>query len=68
MRTAMDMPSLLPKLLSMILSWLDAGNLRTRFYHLNDKLEIARVAIEDIERMDDLDLIKALARRTLEKL
>jgi len=64
----MDIHSLLPKLLSMILSWLDAGNLRNNIYHLNDKLEIARVALDDIRRMDDLELMKDLAGRTLEKL
>jgi hypothetical protein len=68
MPLTMDLHALLPKFLSMVLSWLDAGNLRNSVYHLNDKLEIARVAIEDIQRMDDLDLIQDLARRTLDKL
>ena len=64
----MDFHALLPKLLSMAMSWLDAGNLRNRVYDLDDRLEIARVAIEDIKRMDDLDLIRDLAGRTLKKL
>ena len=64
----MDFQSLLPKLLSMIMSWLDAGNLRNRVYLLNDRLEIAKLALADIKRIDDIDLVKDLARRTLEKL
>jgi len=64
----MNIHSLLPKLLGMAMSWLDAGNLRNKVYHLGDKLEIARLALDDMQRMDDLKLIKDLARRTLEKL
>ena len=64
----MDLPSVLPKLLSMAMSWLDAGNLRNRVYHLNEKVELAKVALEDIRRMEDLKRIKEVARRTLEKL
>ncbi|MDO8790142.1 MAG: hypothetical protein Q7J42_18860 [Sulfuritalea sp.] len=64
----MNVHALLPKLIGMVVSWLDAGNLRNRVYDLDDKLEIARVAIEDIRRMNDLDLIRDLAGRTLEKL
>lgn len=61
----MDWHSFLPKLLSMIMSWLDSGNLRNRVYQLNDKLELARVALDDINRIDDIRLIKEIARRTL---
>ncbi len=64
----MNIHSLLPKLLSVAMSWLDAGNLRTKVYHLRDKLEIAKLALEDMKRMDDLKLAKDLARRTLDKL
>lgn len=64
----MHLHALLPKLLSMVMSWLDSGNLRNRAYDLGDKLELARVAIEDMQRMDDLQLIRDLASRTLEKL
>lgn len=52
----------------MIMSWLDAGNLRNSVYQLNNKLEIAKVAFEDINRMNDLDLIKDIVKRTREKL
>lgn len=64
----MDWHSFLPKLLSMIMSWLDSGNLRNRVYQLNDKLELARVALDDINRIDDIRLIKQIARQTLQKL
>jgi len=52
----------------MIMSWLDAGNLRNHVYQLIDKLELARVALDDINRIDDIKLIKEIARRTLPKL
>jgi len=64
----MNFHALLPKLLTMIMSWLDAGKLRYRFYNLNDKLEIARLALEDMQRIDDPKLIRDLARRTLDQL
>jgi len=64
----MNFHALLPKLLTMIMSWLDAGNLRNRVYNLNDKLEIARLALEDMQRIDDPKLIRDLARRTLDQL
>lgn len=52
----------------MILSWLDAGNLRNRVYELEDRLELAKVALDDINRIQELDLIKIIAKNTLEKL
>jgi hypothetical protein len=58
----------LPKLLSMILSWLDAGNLRNKVYDLQEKLELATVALEDISRIEEMDLIKNVARVTLDKI
>ena len=64
----MNLDSLLPKLLTMIMSWLDAGNLRNSVYHLSNKLEIAKVALDDIDRINDLKLIKDIVRRTREKL
>jgi len=64
----MDWHSFLPKLLSMIMSLLDSGNLRNRVYQLNEKLELARVALDDINRIDDIKLIKQIAQRTLPKL
>ena len=64
----MQFHAFLAKLLSMILSWLDAGNLRTRVYQLNDKLDLAKVALDDIHRIDDIGLIREIVQRTLEKL
>jgi hypothetical protein len=64
----MHIHSVLPKLLSMIMSWMDAGNLRNQVYQLSDKLELAKVALDDIIRIDDIRLIKEIARNTQEKL
>ena len=38
--------------LSMILSWLDSGNLRNRLYYERERNEILQTALEDIVRMD----------------
>ena len=42
----------LPKILSMVLSWIDHGNLRNRVYELQDRLETLEIALDDIERMN----------------
>lgn len=42
----------LPKLISMLLSWIDSSNLRTRVYQQEDQLELYRVAVMDIERIN----------------
>ena len=43
---------LIAKLISMLMSWIDAGNLRNRVYCLEDENEIMWTALEDIRRMD----------------
>ena len=40
------------KLVSMIMSWMTAGNLRNRVYRLEEENELMRVGLEDIQRMD----------------
>lgn len=40
------------KLVSMVLSWLDAGNLRNKVYKQAEEAEIMMTALEDIARMD----------------
>lgn len=40
------------KLVSMVLSWLDAGNLRNKLYKQAEEAEIMMTALEDIARMD----------------
>ena len=43
---------LLGKLVSAIMSWLDASNLRHRCYKMSEEAEIMMTALEDIARMD----------------
>ena len=42
----------LPKLVSMLLSWMTAGNLRAKVYEQQEQLELYRVAVMDIERIN----------------
>ncbi len=42
----------LPKLISSVLSIVQATGLRNRVYAMEDRLDILEVAIEDIERID----------------
>ena len=42
---------LLPKLISAILSFLDATNLRNRVYQQQERIEILETALEDIARI-----------------
>jgi hypothetical protein len=42
----------IPKLISCLLSWLDAANLRNRVYEQESQLELYRVAVYDIERIN----------------
>lgn len=54
------MAHLLPRLISAVMSWLDAANLRNRVYTLQDRVEILETGLEDIERMTDDARIKRL--------
>jgi hypothetical protein len=47
-----DWSALAGKLVSMIMSWMTAGNLRNRMYRLEEENEIMRVGLADIQRMD----------------
>ena len=40
------------KFISMLMSWMQAGNLRNRIYILQEQNEIMRTGLEDIQRMD----------------
>ena len=44
--------SILPKLLSAILSVLQSTSLRNRVYAMEDRLDILEVAVEDIARIN----------------
>ena len=44
--------ALVAKFISMVMSWMDASNLRNRVYTLEQQNELMRVGLEDIQRMD----------------
>ena len=56
------------KLISMIMSWLQAGNLRNQMYILKEENEILKTALEDIARMDSEGRMGWHAKITLDRL
>ena len=54
------------KIVTMVASWLDAGNLRNRVYKMAEEAEIMMTALEDIERMSTESRIKQYARQAIE--
>lgn len=59
---------LIARAVSMIASWLDAGNLRNDVYRLKEENEIMRVALDDIRRMDVEGRMGWHAKKTLDRL
>ena len=57
----------IPKLVSMILSWLDQGNLRNRVYEQKDRIEILETALDDIGRINKDPLIAKIVENTLKR-
>jgi hypothetical protein len=53
------------KILTTVLSWADAGNLRNKMYQQAEEAEIMMTALEDIERMSKEDNIKQYARKAI---
>jgi len=53
------------KVLTTVMSWLDAGNLRNKVYQQAEEAEIMMTALEDIERMSREDNIKQYARKAI---
>jgi hypothetical protein len=51
----------------MLLSWAQAGNLRTQMYILKEQNELLRTALEDIQRMDSEGRMGWLAKTILDK-
>jgi predicted KAP-like P-loop ATPase len=47
-----DWGAIAGKFVSMLMSWMTAGNLRNRVYILEEQNEIMRTGLEDIQRMD----------------
>jgi hypothetical protein len=54
------------KILTTVLSWADAGNLRNRCFKMAEESEIMMTALEDIERMSTEANIKQYARKAIE--
>lgn len=53
---------ILGKILTTVMSWVDAGNLRNRMFLMAEESEILMTALEDIERMSQEENIKRYAR------
>lgn len=56
---------IIAKVLTTVMSWLDAGNLRNKVYKQAEEAEIMMTALEDIERMSREDNIKKYARTAI---
>ena len=54
------------KVLTTVMSWIDAGNLRNKVYKQAEEAEIMMTALEDIERMSTEAKIKHYARTAIE--
>jgi hypothetical protein len=54
------------KVLTTVMSWADAGNLRNRVYKMAEEAEIIMTALEDIERMSKEENIKQYARKAID--
>jgi hypothetical protein len=64
----LDSSVIIAKLVSAILSFLDATNLRNRMYKLEEENEIMKTALEDIQRMDPEGRIGWHAKKTIDLL
>ena len=60
-----DWGAIAGKFVSMIMSWMQAGNLRNRMYLMAEEAEIMMTALEDIERMSTEARIKHYARTAI---
>lgn len=56
------------RIFGTVISWLQATNLRNQMYALKEQNEIMRVALDDIQRMDNGGRIAKYAKLTLEKI
>ena len=54
------------KMLTTVMSWADAGNLRNKMFQQAEEAEIMMTALEDIERMSREEHIKKYARKAIE--
>ena len=60
-----DWSALAGKFVSMLMSWMQAGNLRNRVYLLEEANELMRTGLEDIQRMDSEGRIGWYAKTVL---
>lgn len=58
--------ALVAKLISMLMYWMDASNLRNRVYKLEEQNELMRIGLEDIQRMDPEGRIGWYAKTVLD--
>jgi len=56
---------IIAKVLTTVMSWLDAGNLRNKVFQQAEEAEIMMTALEDIERMSTEEKIKQYARKAI---
>jgi hypothetical protein len=61
-----DWGAVIGKFVSMMMSWMQAGNLRNQMYRLKEENEIMRTALEDIQRMDAEGRMGWHAKRTID--
>jgi uncharacterized secreted protein with C-terminal beta-propeller domain len=47
----MDQYAIIARLISAVMSWIDAGNLRNQMYAQQSRIEVLETALEDIERI-----------------
>lgn len=59
--------ALIARFVSMLMSWLQAGNLRNRMYELQEQNELMRVGLEDIQRMDPEGRMGWYAKNVLDR-
>jgi hypothetical protein len=60
-----DWGLLFSRLISAIMSWADASNLRNRCYKMAEESEIMMTALEDIARMDKDGKMGTYAQRAI---
>jgi hypothetical protein len=58
--------AVIAKFISMCMSWIEAGNLRTRCFKMAEESEIMMTALEDIARMDHGGRMGAYAQRAID--
>ena len=56
---------IIAKVLTTVMSWLDAGNLRNKVYKQAEEAEIMMTALEDIARMSNEEKIKQYAHKAI---